>query len=406
MTLLGVIVEHQNLLLQLYRKLEERFEENSVIRTLWRDMAGDVSLQIQSLKSFPPSLLNQFKNTRDNGFESAVKNVLSQPVDVTDISLRDGFEVSLRLTEPVVLKIYARLVRSLRKNSTAPALNFYILVKAYVARLVRTTESFAGDPMLNRRAQLLLLGFEKEVQEPALENKVLVSKPLSTKAQKDPVTAAKETTKNPSKNAKAAASKPKDAPAKKEKNMRNKSKLLMSAVAVFVMAIVCVGCGSQSPPVDESPSPDVIVDEAPDIDAIMSDNETAAIAILRTITSAQAAYSATNNGRYGTLTELVTNSYLDERFAVGGNISGYEIVTAGAALQGVANVDATAVFTDNVFGYIAQPITVGSTGRYCYGVGPDMVIRHINAATGLTKACQMPKCDGNNACDNGAPVGK
>ena len=130
MSLSGTIAGHQNSLLQLYRKLEKRFEENSVIQTLWRDMADDVSLQIQSVKSFPSSVWNQFKNVPDNDFESAVKSIHSPPVDVADISLRDSFEISLQLTEPIVLKIYARIVRSLRKNSTAPTLNFYILVKS------------------------------------------------------------------------------------------------------------------------------------------------------------------------------------------------------------------------------------------------------------------------------------
>ena len=230
MNLQGAIVEHQNSLLRFYRKLEERFEENGVIRTLWHDMAGDVSLQIQGLKSFPSSIWNQFKNAPDNSFESAVKEVkeTSAPAaDTTDISLRDCFEISLRLAEPVVLKIYARLIRTLRKNSTAQVLNFYILVKAYVARLVRTTESFAGDPLLIRRAQLLLAGFEKEVQEPIPEIKVSPAETLSVKTRKSSVpvkadgkaakTAAsgkaaaktvKETKKAPPGNVKAAASKP------------------------------------------------------------------------------------------------------------------------------------------------------------------------------------------------------
>ena len=228
MNLLGVIVERQNSLVQLYLKLEERFEENSIIRTLWRDMAGDVSQQIQSIKSLPPSLWNQFKNAPDGGIEPAVKSVPSPPANVADILLRDAFEISLQSTEPVVLKIYARIVRLLRKNSTAPALNFYILVKAYVARLVRTTESFAGDPVLIRRAQLLLLGFEKEVQEPALEIKLLAPGTPSAIARKAPVAGKaaarteKETTKKTPKNVKAAESKPAKAAKVKIKTLPGK----------------------------------------------------------------------------------------------------------------------------------------------------------------------------------------
>ena len=224
MNLLGAIVEHQNSLLRFYRKLEERFEENDVIQAFWRDMADDVSLQIQSLKSLPASSWNQLKNAPDNSFESAVKAVKeipAPPADAADISLRNCFDISLRLAEPVVLKVCARMVRLLRKNSTAPALNLYILVKAYVARLVRATEFFSGDPLLIRRAQLLLAGLEKEVQEPAPEIKVPTSNAASAKTQKKPVLvksnakAAKETTNTPPGNVKNVSSKPaKAAPVK------------------------------------------------------------------------------------------------------------------------------------------------------------------------------------------------
>ena len=235
MNLLGTIVERQNSLQQLYRKLEKRFEENNVVRTLWRDMADDVSLQIQSLKSLPSPFWNQLKNAPDAGFESVIKGISFPAADVTDISLRDGFELSLQMAEPVVLKIYARVVRSLRKNSTAPALNFYILVKAYVARLARTTHSFAGDPPLIQRAQLLMQGFEREVQEPNSEIKALASRVLVAKEQKNAVSKKatvsksgtpvkkKETVKTPLKAVKTTASKPVKAAPVKAKEISRKA---------------------------------------------------------------------------------------------------------------------------------------------------------------------------------------
>jgi len=218
MNLLSVIAGHQNSLLQLYRKLEQRFEENSIIKTLWSEMAGDVSLQIQSLKSFPSSLWTQLKNASDDDFASAVKSISSPTADVAGISLRDCFETSLALTEPVVLKIYARIVRLLRKNSTAPALNFYILVKAYIARLARTTESYAGDPLLVRRAQLLIAGLEREVQDPDPEIKAIASRALSAKEQKTLISGktkvkpAEAAVKNQPKNVKSAEAAVKNQP--------------------------------------------------------------------------------------------------------------------------------------------------------------------------------------------------
>ena len=223
---LGAIVEHQNSLLRFYRKLEERFEENGIIQSFWQDMAEDVALQIQSLKSLPSSLWNQLKTDADNSFESTiktVKEVYAPPADIADISLRDCFEISMQLAEPVVLKIYARVIRMLRKNPAVTALNFYILLKTHVTRLVRTTESFTGDPLLVRRAQLLLAGLEKEVKEPALEIKApaLARGVLQAKASKIPVSdkadakSVKKATKAPPENVKAAALKPaKTAPVK------------------------------------------------------------------------------------------------------------------------------------------------------------------------------------------------
>jgi hypothetical protein len=232
MNLSGAIVEHQNSLLQLYRKLEERFEENGVIRTFWRDMTGDISLQIQSIKAFPPSLWNQLKSVPGNSFESAVKSVKEDarpPSDISSNSLRDCFEISLRLTEPVVLKIYARIIRMLRQNSTAPALNFYILVKTYVARLVRSIDSFTGDPLLIRRAQLLIVGLEKEVQEPAPEIRTPASAPLPAKTKKAPAPvktdakAAQVIIKTPPGNVKTSALKPAKTSSEKPKTFSEKT---------------------------------------------------------------------------------------------------------------------------------------------------------------------------------------
>ena len=244
MNLLNAIVGHQNSLLRLYRKLEERFEENSIIQTLWRDMSEDVSLQIQNLKSLPPSFWNKFKNDPNNNFEPSIKESPSASVNVSDISLRDGFEISLQMAEPVVLKIYARVVRLLREHSTAPALDFYILIKTYVARLVRTTESFSGDPLLIQRARLLVAELEKEVQEPTQKIKVLASMELSAKKQKKPVLdkavpskPAKKTIKVPPQSAQVAAhepvktapQKPKAAPQKPAKDTSVKTKTFFEA---------------------------------------------------------------------------------------------------------------------------------------------------------------------------------
>ena len=192
MNLSGPIAEHQNSLQRIYQKLADRFEENSIIQTLWRDMSEDVSLQIQGLRALPSSFWNQLKKSPDIHLETAVKGYRPVAASTETVSLRESFELVLQSSEPVLLKIYARIIRLLRGTpATHQSLDFYILVKAHVARIVRSIESFAGDPILIQRAQLLLHEWEKEVQKPEPEVKVAFP---PTRAQKAPAAAVKSST--------------------------------------------------------------------------------------------------------------------------------------------------------------------------------------------------------------------
>lgn len=185
MNLQGSITERQNSIYQLYQKIEDRFSENSLIRALWSDMAHDISQQISSMKALPSSFWNQLKKDPDSQLEEAVRQSVIQSIEKTEVaSLRRCFELSLHAEEAMILKIYAPIIRILRKHWTGAALDFYIMVKSHVARIVRVTESFSGDPILTQRAHLLLQGFEKEAQEPQVE-----AKPILHKAAKLPAEA-------------------------------------------------------------------------------------------------------------------------------------------------------------------------------------------------------------------------
>ena len=166
MNLFGAITELQNTVVKLYLKLEHRFKENGLIRDLWSAMAHDVSQQINSLKALPPSFWNQLKKDQDDLLKSITQNAQQQVDEKTeDLSLRSCFEFALGLEEPTILKIYVPIIRSLRKNPANP-LDFYIMVKAHLARITRETLSFSGDPIIIQRSNSLLQSFEKEVQEP------------------------------------------------------------------------------------------------------------------------------------------------------------------------------------------------------------------------------------------------
>lgn len=93
-------------------------------------------------------------------------------------------------------------------------------------------------------------------------------------------------------------------------------------------------------------------------------NEKSAVANLRTISNAQAAYLAVSGGYYGRISDLVTSELLDDRF-LGGFISGYTY-----------SIDASA------FNYTAMA-TPSSTNRARYGyyMTPDGVVRYSTVAT-------------------------
>jgi len=179
MNLQGSITELQNAAVQLYLKLEHRFRENGLIRELWGAMAHDVSQQANSLKALPHSFWSQIKKDGDGLIEATIKGAQQQITEKTeDLSLPGCLEFALHFEEPAILKIYVPIIRCLRKNPTYPALDFYIMVKAHLARILRVTESFSGDPLVIQRSNLLLQSFEKDVQEPEVipEKKAVVSR--------------------------------------------------------------------------------------------------------------------------------------------------------------------------------------------------------------------------------------
>jgi hypothetical protein len=218
MNLHGSTIELQNSLAQMYLKLEQRFSGNRLIGELWGGMAHDILRQIASLKAFPSSFWNQLKKDQDG--QSGGGHNLQITENPEDLPLKRCLELALHLEEPTILKIYVPIIRSLRRNWTNTALDFYITVKAHLARIVRATESFSGDPITIQRSNLLLQSFEKEVQEPYEVDKAVESLKRAVKPAK----------------AKRPAEKPRKAPkitkplAKHSKTHRNRTKPLLKKV--------------------------------------------------------------------------------------------------------------------------------------------------------------------------------
>ena len=167
MNLHGSIKELQSKISQLYLKLEDRFSENGLIRELWGAMAHDIEQQVTSLNALPQSFWKQLNRDQNFPLMGAAESARNQSIEnEEDQSLNGYFGSALCYEEPTILKVYAPLIRTIRENSMAPALDFYIMVKAHLARITRVTQSFSGDPTIVQRANTLLQAFEREVQEP------------------------------------------------------------------------------------------------------------------------------------------------------------------------------------------------------------------------------------------------
>ena len=225
MNLHGSIKELQSTIVKLYLDLEQHFSENQLIREMWAAMAHDVAQQIQSLDALPQSFWNQLKKDPACVPIDLALGARHQNIDnKEDITLKLCFDHALCIEEPTILKIYVPLIRRLKENLTEPALDFYIMVKAHLARITRITESFSGDPVIIRRSSLLLQTFEKEVQEPHIE--------IRFQAQKKAYTAESVKRKEPvKKSGKPAAAKNRPA-AKRTKPLRTQTKPMVKKVGI------------------------------------------------------------------------------------------------------------------------------------------------------------------------------
>jgi hypothetical protein len=193
MSLYGSITELQHTTVKFYLTLEQRFKENKLIRELWGQMAQDLSQQITSLHDLPKSFWTRFTNDEDGFPESFKSGIKHDHVESKeDRSLMNCIQSAIDAEEEIVLKVYVPIIRSLRKNWTNQALDFYILVNAHLVRIKRASEAFSGNPeIIHRSAQLFQL-FEKEIQEsPSAEviskaNKVSAKKPGPVKIAESP----------------------------------------------------------------------------------------------------------------------------------------------------------------------------------------------------------------------------
>ena len=99
-------------------------------------------------------------------------------------------------------------------------------------------------------------------------------------------------------------------------------------------------------------------------------NESAAVANLRTIATAQVTFASSRAGSYGTLTELGTEGLIDSRFTAGA-VSGY-----------------TFAITSGFGTFSASGTPAGTSGRYNYVSFEDGVVRYGATAPTAAQANQ------------------
>jgi prepilin-type N-terminal cleavage/methylation domain-containing protein len=100
-----------------------------------------------------------------------------------------------------------------------------------------------------------------------------------------------------------------------------------------------------------------------------SAQESSAVALLRTINTAEVTYISSNQGTYGDIPSMISQGILDPRFA--GSVSGYNFAVNYSGSDYTAS---------------ATPISA-SAGRFGYYSTPDVVIRYQTATTATCTPC-------------------
>ncbi|MBZ5498082.1 MAG: hypothetical protein LAP85_16910 [Acidobacteriia bacterium] len=167
LTLRVSLSQLQRAVAKLYSQLQQRFEGNTLVSRIWASMDHDLQAQVASLKKLPPSFWQSLKK-QEKELTHAAGSVLPQSAERPAGHLPSCLAQALDTEEPIILKVYAPLIRRLRIDWTNLALDFYVVVKAHIARLAESIQLYSGDPALGLRCAVLLQNFEKEVQEQAV----------------------------------------------------------------------------------------------------------------------------------------------------------------------------------------------------------------------------------------------
>ena len=161
----GPLSKVQKSIAKCYLQLQQRFEGNSLISDSWSAMGGDLQAHAESLRKLP-STFWQSLHKQEKELFAALESAQSSNSNTLSGTLHACLTGALDLETPIILKVYAPLIRQLRMEWTDRATDFYVMVTAHLARLARLIHLYSGDPVLSQKCDLLFRDFEKEVQYP------------------------------------------------------------------------------------------------------------------------------------------------------------------------------------------------------------------------------------------------
>lgn len=154
-----------------YFDISERFRENSLVCDKWRAIGTGLERQVEVLKELPLSFWKALDRREARSLLKAVEAALdSDRAGILEQDpLRQCFVKCLDFEEPVILEIYAPILRNLKAHWTDRALDWYVLVRSHLTRLIQLIEPFCGDPALVHRCALLGDRFEQALQQPPVQ---------------------------------------------------------------------------------------------------------------------------------------------------------------------------------------------------------------------------------------------
>lgn len=155
--------------------ISDQFGGNPLIHEKWLAIGNELEKQLAGIKNLPPSFWKMLDVSEAKPLLETVTSALDLNLGVAsgEVALRQHFTHTMEIEEPIILRVYAPIVRMLRANWTGRSLDFYVMIRSHLTQLIRLIEPFCGEPLLTQRCSMLVQRFEQELQHrPVVEREV------------------------------------------------------------------------------------------------------------------------------------------------------------------------------------------------------------------------------------------